>query len=52
MPQNVLVTAGGSGLGEEIAGAFAASGAQVCVCDIDVQALESAAKDTPGPRPG
>ena len=49
MPQQrVLITAGASGIGKEIARAFAAIGASVCVCDIDVKALETAAKDIPG----
>jgi len=47
MTQCVLVTAGASGIGKEIARAFLASGAKVCVCDIDVTALETAAKDIP-----
>ena len=48
MAQRVLVTAGGSGIGREIARAFVDSGAKVCVCDIDEAALEAAAKDIPG----
>ena len=48
MTQRVLVTAGASGIGKEIAWAFVASGAAVCVCDIDVKAMETAAKDIPG----
>lgn len=48
MTQRVLVTAGASGIGKEIARAFAATSAKVCVCDIDTKALESAAKDIPG----
>jgi NAD(P)-dependent dehydrogenase (short-subunit alcohol dehydrogenase family) len=48
MEQRVLVTAGGSGIGKEIASAFGAQGAKVCVCDIDAKALEAAAKDIPG----
>ena len=48
MTQRVLVTAGASGIGKEIARAFVASGATVCVCDIDVKAMETAAKDIPG----
>jgi NAD(P)-dependent dehydrogenase (short-subunit alcohol dehydrogenase family) len=35
MAQRVLVTAGASGIGKEIARAFVAAGAKVCVCDID-----------------
>ena len=41
MAQRVLITAGASGIGKEIAKAFAAIGASVCVCDIDVKALET-----------
>jgi short-subunit dehydrogenase involved in D-alanine esterification of teichoic acids len=48
MAQRVLVTAGASGIGKEIARAFVASDAKVCVCDIDVTALDTAAKDIPG----
>ena len=48
MAQRVLVTAGASGIGKEIARAFAASGATVCVCDINAAALEEAAKDVTG----
>ena len=48
MAQRVLVTAGASGIGKEIAMAFAANGAKVCVCDIDMKALDTAAKDIPG----
>jgi NAD(P)-dependent dehydrogenase (short-subunit alcohol dehydrogenase family) len=48
MAQRVLVTAGASGIGKEIARAFAANGAAVCVCDIDAKALEKAANDIPG----
>lgn len=47
MAQRVLVTAGGSGIGKEIARAFVDSGAKVCVCDIDEAALKAAAKDIP-----
>lgn len=38
MEQRVLVTAGASGIGKEIARAFAAIGAKVCICDIDAKA--------------
>ena len=48
MAQRVLVTAGASGIGKEIARAFAAIGAKVCVCDIDAKALDKAAEDIPG----
>ncbi len=48
MEQRVLVTAGASGIGKEIARAFAAIGAKVCVCDIDEKALAAAAKDISG----
>jgi len=48
MAQRVLVTAGASGIGKEIARAFVASGATVCVCDIDTTALQAAAKEIPG----
>jgi NAD(P)-dependent dehydrogenase (short-subunit alcohol dehydrogenase family) len=48
MPQRVLITAGASGIGKEIAKAFAANGAKVCVCDIDAKALAVAAKEIAG----
>jgi NAD(P)-dependent dehydrogenase (short-subunit alcohol dehydrogenase family) len=48
MAQRVLVTAGAAGIGKEIARAFAANGAAVCVCDINAQALDAAAKEIPG----
>lgn len=48
MAQRVLVTAGASGIGKEIARAFVASGAKVCVCDIDEAALKTAATDIHG----
>ena len=48
MAQRVLVTAGASGIGKEIARAFVASGATVCVCDIDTTAPQTAAKEIPG----
>lgn len=40
MNQRVLITAGASGIGLEIARAFAAQGSKVFVCDIDAKALE------------
>lgn len=48
MTQRVLVTAGASGIGKEIARAFVTDGAQVCVCDINEKALDEAAKNIPG----
>jgi NAD(P)-dependent dehydrogenase (short-subunit alcohol dehydrogenase family) len=48
MTQRVLITAGASGIGKEVARAFVANGAMVCVCDINAQALEAAAKDIAG----
>src|SRR4051812_17577411 len=47
MAQRVLITAGASGIGKEIASAYAAKGAKVCVCDINAEALNAAAKDIP-----
>ena len=35
MAQRVLITAGASGIGKEVARTFVANGATVCVCDID-----------------
>ena len=40
MSQRVLITAYASGIGREMARAFAANGASVFVCDIDVEGLE------------
>jgi NAD(P)-dependent dehydrogenase (short-subunit alcohol dehydrogenase family) len=48
MDQRVLVTAGASGTGREIARAFAGHGAKVFVCDIDQKALEACAREIPG----
>jgi NAD(P)-dependent dehydrogenase (short-subunit alcohol dehydrogenase family) len=48
MARRVLVTAGGSGIGREIARAFVESGARVCVCDIDEEALAAAGNEIPG----
>jgi len=48
MAQRVLITAGASGIGKEIARAFVATGATVCVCDIDTTALQTASKEIPG----
>ena len=42
--QNVMITAGASGIGWAIAKAFADSGATVHICDIDEQALAKAAE--------
>lgn len=43
----VLVTAGASGIGLEIAGAFAEAGAHVLVCDVDGAALERLGRERP-----
>lgn len=48
MASRVLVTAGGSGIGKEIAKAFMATGSTVSVCDIDITALNTIAKELPG----
>lgn len=45
MPQRVLITAGASGIGLEIARAFKATGASVFVCDIDEATLERAGQE-------
>jgi NAD(P)-dependent dehydrogenase (short-subunit alcohol dehydrogenase family) len=47
MSQRVLVTGAASGIGLEIARAFAASGATVCVTDINEQALTAARQEVP-----
>jgi hypothetical protein len=43
MEQRVLITAGASGIGREMARAFAANGAKVFVCDIDAAGLAALA---------
>jgi NAD(P)-dependent dehydrogenase (short-subunit alcohol dehydrogenase family) len=48
MAQRVLVTAGASGIGREIARAFRESGAAVFVCDIDAKALDVLKQEIPG----
>jgi short-subunit dehydrogenase involved in D-alanine esterification of teichoic acids len=47
MNQRVLITAGASGIGREIARAFTAQGAKVFVCDIDQKALETLTQEIP-----
>ena len=44
----VLVTAGASGIGREIARAFAEEGARVHVCDVDDEALDALRRSDPG----
>ncbi len=46
--QRVLVTAGASGIGREIACAFAAAGSQVFVVDIEANRLTILARETLG----
>src|SRR3974377_922144 len=48
MNQRVLVTAAASGIGLEIARAFAAAGAKGLITDINTQALDAAKKEIPG----
>jgi NAD(P)-dependent dehydrogenase (short-subunit alcohol dehydrogenase family) len=50
--QRVLITAGASGIGREIARAFVANGAAVFVCDLDTKALEAIAVETPALKTG
>lgn len=48
MSQRVLVTAGASGIGREIARAFATTGAQLHIVDIDANGLAALARELPG----
>jgi NAD(P)-dependent dehydrogenase (short-subunit alcohol dehydrogenase family) len=48
MSQRVLVTGAASGIGLEIARAFAEAGATVFITDINAQALSTARKEIPG----
>jgi NAD(P)-dependent dehydrogenase (short-subunit alcohol dehydrogenase family) len=50
MTQRVLVTAGASGIGREIARSFIEAGASVFVCDIDEKGLAQLEQDMPGVR--
>jgi NAD(P)-dependent dehydrogenase (short-subunit alcohol dehydrogenase family) len=50
--QRVLITAGASGIGREIARAFVANGAAVFVCDLDARAHEAIAVEMPGLKTG
>ncbi|HEU0150184.1 MAG TPA: SDR family oxidoreductase, partial [Bradyrhizobium sp.] len=50
--QRVLVTAAASGIGREIARAFAANGADVFVCDLNAAGLDDVAKEIPGLKTG
>ena len=49
MAQRVLITAGASGIGREMARAFVANGAKVFVCDIDRLASPNWQSELPGP---
>lgn len=50
--RKVLVTAGASGIGKEIAAAFLSAGDSVYTCDIDRAALEAAARELPRLKTG
>ena len=50
MPQRVLVTAGASGIGREIACAFHKGGAAVFVCDVDTSGLSELERELPDVR--
>jgi NAD(P)-dependent dehydrogenase (short-subunit alcohol dehydrogenase family) len=52
MTRNVLVTAGASGIGKHIAAAFIRAGADVYTCDINAEALKSAAAELKGLKTG
>jgi NAD(P)-dependent dehydrogenase (short-subunit alcohol dehydrogenase family) len=47
MARRVLITAGGAGIGFQIASAFAAQGDKIYICDIDTQALAAASRAIP-----
>jgi len=48
--QRVLITAGASGIGREIARAFSAAGAKVAVVDIDRSDIECSVPPPPFPK--
>ena len=50
--RKVLVTAGASGIGKEIAAAFLSAGDSVYTCDINRTALEAATRELPGLKTG
>ena len=50
--RKVLVTAGASGIGQEIAAAFLSAGDRVYTCDINRAALEATARELPGLKTG
>ena len=50
--RKVLVTAGASGIGKEIAAAFLSAGDSVYTCDINRTALDVAARELPGLKTG
>jgi NAD(P)-dependent dehydrogenase (short-subunit alcohol dehydrogenase family) len=50
--RKVLVTAGASGIGKEIAAAFLLAGDSVYTCDIDPTALDAAVREMPGLKTG
>ena len=50
--RNVLITAGGSGIGRHIVEAFLAAGDAVYTCDIDADALKATAADLSGLKVG
>jgi len=52
MSRKVLVTAGASGIGKHIAAAFIRAGADVYTCDINAEALKSAAAELKGLKTG
>src|SRR3979409_1703430 len=47
MPQRVMITAGGSGIGWDIVEVFAVGGAKVHICDVDARTLGKRAKEHP-----
>ena len=46
--KRAIITAGGAGIGRRTAELFAAACARIVICDLDVDAMESAKASIPG----